>query len=225
MGCACDRGISPEDIINEFWSGLKIRSKQIKDVVDIIRTKKSGTQDIKEKKWELLVTNLIEHPKYIEETSKLFNNALEVARSKKNEGLLFMSLLFICQSDKDEFYKSFLSLAMTQGGLKDYISLGNEENSNFIQSEKIKELLLFYVDLLSLQSAKTLTTIMENATIACECLSNSFSPKRQEEFVGRIMKKYQGEDKIEIEVFIRDNLEKLKNDKEIRQELISITES
>ena len=50
MGCGCNRELSIESILNLFWNGLIIRQKGFDDIVDMIRTKKSGTGEITKKK-------------------------------------------------------------------------------------------------------------------------------------------------------------------------------
>ena len=51
MGCDCGRDLSPQSIIDLFWSGIIIRFKDYQDIIDMIRTKKSGTGDISQKKY------------------------------------------------------------------------------------------------------------------------------------------------------------------------------
>ena len=98
MGCNCSRSLSSEFLINIFWESLKLRTKSYKDIVDLIRTKKSNTLPIKPNKWLILLQNLIINTDYAEQITNVFNEALTVARDEyKNEGLLFLSLVLLGQ--------------------------------------------------------------------------------------------------------------------------------
>ena len=120
MGCQCARDDSTETLLNNFWNGLKLRNKPYKDIVDMIRSKKPASNvTITNTKFLILIQDLIVGQDYIEQTNKVFEDALLVSKKEyKNEGLLFLSLLLLGAGSTDDFIKCFLRLAMTQGGIK-----------------------------------------------------------------------------------------------------------
>ena len=63
----------------------------------MIRSKKqTANVEIKENKFIMLIQDLIVGNDFVEQTEKVFKDALNVARKEyKNEGLLFLSLLLL----------------------------------------------------------------------------------------------------------------------------------
>ena len=145
MGCQCGREDLSESILNHFWNELNLRSKSHQDIIDMIRSKKqSANEQIKENKFIMLIQDLIEGNDFKEQTEKIFKDALNVARKEyKNEGLLYLSLLLLGTGNADDFIKGFISLSMTQGGLKYYIE--NKENKSFIVRKEIENFIEYYV--------------------------------------------------------------------------------
>ena len=95
MGCDCGRNLSPQSIMDLFWSGIIIRNKEYQDIIDMIRTKKSGTSDITQKKYDLFIEGLLINPDYKEISYKLFIKILNESRKRKNEGIYFICLIFL----------------------------------------------------------------------------------------------------------------------------------
>lgn len=110
MGCGCVNQTPFESILDLFWNGILIRNKSLRDIVDLIRTKKKGTSNIDKKKLDLFIEALLINPDYKEISYKLFNNSLNEARKKNNEGLFFLSLLFLGKGNETELTKNFLSI-------------------------------------------------------------------------------------------------------------------
>ncbi len=223
MGCGCVNQTPLESILDLFWNGILIRNKSLNDIVDLIRTKKKGTGNIDKKKLDLFIEALLIHPDYKEISYKLFNNSLNEARKKNNEGLFFLSLLFLGKGNETELTKNFLSIAMTQGGLKNSIVINLNNSKNLIKKESLSELISFYVNMISLMNVEILSDINDNKEIFIQELNNKFCLENQKQFIdNKIFENYQNDEDIEIESFIIDKYTILINDTYIRQWIYQI---
>ena len=223
MGCGCINQTPFESILDLFWNGILIRNKSLNDIVDLIRTKKKGTGNIDKKKWDLFIEALLINPDYKEISYKLFNNSLNEARKKNNEGLFFLSLLFLGKGNETELTKNFLSIAMTQGGLKNSILINLNNSKNLIKKESLYELISFYVNMISLMNVEILSDINDNKEIFIQELNNKFCLENQKQFIdNKIFENYQNDEDIEIESFIIDKFTILINDTYIRQWIYQI---
>ena len=206
-----------------FWNGILIRNKSLNDIVDLIRTKKKGTGNIDKKKLDFFIEALLINPDYKEISYKLFNNSLNEARKKNNEGLFFLSLLFLGKGNETELTKNFLSIAMTQGGLKNSILINLNNSKNLIKKESLYELISFYVNMISLMNVEILSDINDNKEIFIQELNNKFCLENQKQFIdNKIFENYQNDEDIEIESFIIDKFTILINDTYIRQWIYQI---
>ena len=206
-----------------FWNGILIRNKSLNDIVDLIRTKKKGTGNIDKKKLDLFIEALLINPDYKEISYKLFNNSLNEARKKNNEGLFFLSLLFLGKGNETELTKNFLSIAMTQGGLKNSILINLNNSKNLIKKESLYDLISFYVNMISLMNVEILSDINDNKEIFIQELNNKFCLENQKQFIdNKIFENYQNDEDIEIESFIIDKFTILINDTYIRQWIYQI---
>lgn len=223
MGCGCVNQTPFESILDLFWNGILIRNKSLNDIVDLIRTKKKGTGNIDKKKLDLFIEALLINPDYKEISYKLFNNSLNEARKKNNEGLFFLSLLFLGKGNETELTKNFLSIAMTQGGLKNSILINLNNSKNLIKKESLYELISFYVNMISLMNVEILSDINDNKEIFIQELNNKFCLENQKQFIdNKIFENYQNDEDIEIESFIIDKFTILINDTYIRQWIYQI---
>lgn len=223
MGCGCVNQTPFESILDLFWNGILIRNKSLRDIVDLIRTKKKGTSNIDKKKLDLFIEALLINPDYKEISYKLFNNSLNEARKKNNEGLFFLSLLFLGKGNETELTKNFLSIAMTQGGLKNSILINLNNSKNLIKKESLYELISFYVNMISLMNVEILSDINDNKEIFIQELNNKFCLENQKQFIdNKIFENYQNDEDIEIESFIIDKFTILINDTYIRQWIYQI---
>lgn len=222
MGCQCARDDSTETLLNNFWNGLKLRNKPYKDIVDMIRSKKPASNvTITNTKFLILIQDLIVGQDYIEQTNKVFEDALLVSKKEyKNEGLLFLSLLLLGAGSTDDFIKCFISLAMTQGGLKYYIEEDSDENKNSIVMKELESFLRFYVNMVTLLGVKHLSSLSENKELYEDTLTQAFDPQNQKRYIKEhYLKDYIGEKKVDITKFFKNHFDQLKLDTIIRQQL------
>ena len=220
MGCQCGREDLSESILNHFWNELNLRSKSHQDIIDVIRSKKqSANEQIKENKFIMLIQDLIEGNDFKEQTEKIFKDALNVARKEnKNEGLLYLSLLLLGKGNADDFIKEFISLPMTQGGLKYYIE--NKENKSFIVRKKIENFIEFFVNMVTLLGVKHLSTLTDNKELFEETLNKAFDVEHQKQYIKEVILKDVSDDKkVDMIAFFKGTYERLKIDMVIRQEL------
>lgn len=222
MGCHCARDDSVETLLNNFWNGLKLRNRTYKDIIDMIRSKKSAANvAITDNKLLIMIQDLIVGQDFVEQTNQIFNDALFVSRKEyKNEGLLFLSLLLLGAGPTDEFIKCFISLAMTQGGLKYYIEEDSDESKNSIVMKELESFLRYYVNMVTLLGVKHLSSLSENKDLYEDTLNQAFAPQNQKRYIKEhYLKDYIGEKKVDITKFFMKNFDQLKLDSIIRQQL------
>jgi hypothetical protein len=219
MGCDCGRDLSPQSIIDLFWSGIIIRFKDYQDIIDMIRTKKSGTGDISQKKYDLFIEGLLIHPDYKEISYKLFIKILNESRKRKNEGIYFISLFFLGKISLENLNKFFILICINQGGLKD--SIRNENESYFIKKKDLEEIINFYVEMISIMGIEFISEISDNKDIFISELNNKFSKENIVKFVNNhIFDIYNNDDDININDFLKEKGKLLVNDSLIREMLI-----
>ena len=219
MGCDCGRDLSPQSIIDLFWSGIIIRFKDYQDIIDMIRTKKSGTGDISQKKYDLFIEGLLIHPDYKEISYKLFIKILNESRKRKNEGIYFISLFFLGKISLENLNKFFILICINQGGLKD--SIRNENESYFIKKKDLEEIINFYVEMISIMGIEFISETSDNKDIFISELNNKFSKENIAKFVNNhIFDIYNNDDDININDFLKEKGKLLVNDSLIREMLI-----
>ena len=219
MGCDCGRDLSPQSIIDLFWSGIIIRFKDYQDIIDMIRAKKSGTGDINQKKYDLFIEGLLIHPDYKEISYKLFIKILNESRKRKNEGIYFISLFFLGKISLENLNKFFILICINQGGLKD--SIRNENESYFIKKKDLEEIINFYVEMISIMGIEFISEISDNKDIFISELNNKFSKENIANFVNNhIFDIYNNDDDININDFLKEKGKLLVNDSLIREMLI-----
>ena len=217
MGCGCVRNDNFDNLIRNFYDGLIIKNKEINDVFELIKIKKSNTSKINKKKWEIFEDNLLLNPKFMEQSKKFFNYCLEESRKKydKNEGYFFISILFFCQSNFEDFIKIFISCCHSQAGLKE--ELFNENEKNFIKNEKLKKILLFYLHLITNYCVDFIKELDDNPELFSEEFNKIFDDESVEKFFNEnIFENYFDVENVEIEKFFKEKLNLLKNDNLIR---------
>ena len=219
MGCDCGRDLSPQSIIDLFWSGIIIRFKDYQDIIDMIRAKKSGTGGINQKKYDLFIEGLLIHPDYKEISYKLFIKILNESRKRKNEGIYFISLFFLGKISLENLNKFFILICINQGGLKD--SIRNENESYFIKKKDLEEIINFYVEMISIMGIEFISEISDNKDIFISELNNKFSKENIVKFVNNhIFDIYNNDDDININDFLKEKGKLLVNDSLIREMLI-----
>ena len=215
MGCDCGRNLSPQSIMDLFWSGIIIRNKEYQDIIDMIRTKKSGTSDITQKKYDLFIEGLLINPDYKEISYKLFIKILNESRKRKNEGIYFICLIFLGKSSLENLIKFFILICINQGGLKD--SIRNDNESYFIKKKDLEEIIYFYIEMISFMGIDFISEISDNKDIFISELSNQFSKENIEKFVNKyIFDIFNNDDEINVENFLKEKGKILVNDSQIR---------
>ena len=133
-------------------------------------------------------------------------------------GLLYLSLLLLGVGNVDDFIKAFISLAMTQGGMKYYIE--NNEGKSFILRKEIESFIEYYVNMVTLLGVKHLSTLTDNKELFEETLNKAFDAEHQKQYINEvILKDVRDEKKVDMIMFFKGTYERLKIDTVIRQEL------
>ena len=219
MGCDCGRNLSPQSIMDLFWSGIIIRNKEYQDIIDMIRTKKSGTSDITQKKYDLFIEGLLINPDYKEISYKLFIKILNESRKRKNEGIYFICLIFLGKISLENLIKFFILICFNQGGLKD--SIRNDNENYFIKKKDLEEIIYFYVEMISFMGIDFISEISENKDIFKSELNNKFFIFYMEKFINKyIFDIFNNDDEINVEKFLKEKGKILVNDSHIREILI-----
>ena len=217
MGCGCINKISFDSILNLFWNGLLIRKITFNDIIDIIRAKKKGTDSIKDKKFQIFIEALLINPDYKELSYQLFNHILNEARKRENEGSFFLSILFLGKGSDIELSKAFLSIALTHGGLKDYITINMNNSNNLIKKKELYKFIEFYIEMISSMCIDDLSNISDNKLQFKKVLKKQFGKNNRDKFIeNKIFENYISEQDIDIENFICEKHPILSNDIYIR---------
>ena len=138
----------------------------------------------------------------MEQSKKFFNYCLEESRKKydKNEGYFFISILFFCQSNFEDFIKIFISCCHSQAGLKE--ELFNENEKNFIKNEKLKKILLFYLHLITNYCVDFIKELDDNPELFSEEFNKIFDDESVEKFFNEnIFNNYFNVVFVKIEIF------------------------
>ena len=217
MGCGCINQISFDSILNLFWKGLLIRKVTFNDIIDIIRAKKKGTDNIQDKKFQIFIEALLINPDYKELSYQLFNHILNEARKRENEGFFFLSLLFLGKGNDMELSKAFLSIALTHSGLKDYIIINMNNSNNLIKKKELYKFIEFYIEMISSMCIDDLSNISDNKLQFKKVLKKQFCKNNRDKFIeNKIFENYISEQDIDIETFICEKYPILSNDIYIR---------
>lgn len=219
--CSCVRSSSIQETLNAFWVSLPIRQKEIKDIVELTKAKKSSIKPIPDKKWLLFQDELLVIVNFKENCLAIFDKALKLSRDKGNEGYLFLSLLFFSIS-KDPFdYKiNFIKLGETVGGIKESLKTKEEDKITRIQLKTLYNIINFYVNLITLLPCEYLVTFSEGNEDFQNITSEMFSIENQKTIVNNnIMKKYQNntDEWVDFDKFVEENYTLLKNGDKIRE--------
>lgn len=177
----------------------------------------------------------------------------ESKMSYGDESLPLISLLFLAESDKNKFLLSFKALNIAkktknagndlmkainsgmQGGIIAGIVSGlgaiqnvagavnQVSNPNMIRKYDLKNLLLFYVNFITLLSVNILDTNKEGNKMEkyyASVLNNAFDIKLQRIYVEENFFKYCSQEEISLEEFFGEHLINLKADKDLRKALL-----
>lgn len=81
-------------------------------------------------------------------------------------------MLLLGAGNVDQFIKGFISLAMTQGGLKYYIE--NKGDCNYIVKKELECFIEYYINMITLFAVKHLANLTDNKEIFEETLNKAF---------------------------------------------------
>ncbi|MCQ2821658.1 MAG: hypothetical protein MJ252_30740 [archaeon] len=225
MGCDCGRTVPPADILNQFWADLKIREKELDDVINMINAKKGRAKQISDPKFRQFIEVLVENPNYHEESIKVFIEALMKFREKE-EGYFFLAMLFLSKpnsleaADLEKFITKFCTIWKNQIQAKNTLSETKDTKKKIIKTQNLKDLVFLYVNMISHVGIRFLAGLSEDPNFFNSYFEGPYAEDRLLPFVEEnYFKKYTGED-TDVESFFKDNLAHLQDDTWIRNELL-----
>jgi hypothetical protein len=110
---------------------------------------------------------------------------------------------------------------MTQGGFKDSITINMNNSNNLIKKKDLNDIISFYIEMISLMSIDSLSSISDNKELFKQEFEKKFCIDNQEKFIeNKIFENYALVDQIDIENFILEKHSILSNDSYIREWLI-----
>lgn len=222
MGCDCFRSKSSEDIIDSFWSKLKIRTTDISEITSLIAAKKGKVKKITDKKFISFIENISVDPKYHELSNKLFTDALNDSR-KLDEGYFFISILFLAKSDLESFIQNFITIWKNQVHQDNSLS-EQKDNKVTIKADCLKDAIGVYINMISKISVPYFADIFElgDKNDILTYYEKPFSKENQTKYIEQILFKNFDENEIDVHNFFNENLANLSNDTKIRNELMTI---
>ena len=176
----------------------------------------------------------------------------EAKTSHGDQSFPLLSLLFLANSDKANFIISFKAVNLTNktkeagnnilnvvntgvkggilagivsglGAIQNVAGAVNQvSNPNMIRKYDLKNLILYYINFITLLPASILKKNNEDKTneYIFTILENSFEKKVLKEYVEEIFKNYMNQEEIKIDEFFGEHLSALKSDKDIRKDFV-----
>jgi hypothetical protein len=224
MGAAClpcSSRSKCENIYNDFWKNLKIRTIPQSDWSLIVKTNidTKNTKKINEATWEKIMKKNLVKEEDSEQSSKVFRKAMALSEEKGGQYLLLISLLFICPKNSLNTKKEFEDMASVTFHLKDHFS--KPENKLLVKKNFLIEVIAFYVNLISLFCADDISEGMEatpKSHFRTESHSN-FHLDVQKKFLEEDIIKEFTEEWVDLDVFFQTKYSILSDDMFVRERL------
>lgn len=215
--CTCLKSSPEQELFNEFFKGMVIRSKPCQDWFELIKSKKvqQSKDKMADKKWLIIIEAvLINDNNYKEESLNYWRNILQYVREKYNqENYLYLSIFFLCENNKEEFIKCFNAFLEKYFNQECY----NKENKT-INCDILKMILVTYVIMISKGCVNEIKKKSSNKIEFEKTYLELFNENNIDEYVNAVVN---GEDEwINVEEFFNRKYDEIVNDEEIRKILV-----
>jgi hypothetical protein len=142
--CACNSTSTNEQILNSFWASLPIRQKFPSEYKKIVIDAFAKTKNFNERAKD------VENVCLTSSDHKEISTALwsDIVSKSKNKQYFFLSLFFLCQSNKNDAKAIFREIVQLSNANK-VIVKDEQTKKEFIHLEEMIDILTFYISYVS----------------------------------------------------------------------------
>ena len=239
--------------INNLFQNMYVRNSSISEVTEKVISRIASTQTSNIEEWKNFLNEEIKNNEFEQDTKDIADHAIDEAKtSYGDQSFPLLSLLFLANSDRENFITSFKAINLTnktkeagknilnvvntgvKGGLLAGIVSGlgaiqnvagavsQVSNPSMIRKYDLKNLILYYINFITLLPASILKKNNEDETAEYifTVLENSFEKDVLKKYVDSIFNNYSNQEEIKIDEFFGEHLSTLKNDKAIRKDFV-----
>jgi hypothetical protein len=239
--------------INNLFQNMYVRNSSISEVTEKVISRIASTQTSNFEEWKNFLNEEIKNNEFEQVTKDIADHAIDEAKtSYGDQSFPLLSLLFLANSDRENFITSFKGINITnktkeagnnilnvvntgvKGGLLAGIVSGlgaihnvagavnQVSNPSMIRKYDLKNLILYYINFITLLPASILKKNNEDETAEYifTVLENSFEKNVLKKYVDSIFNNYSNQEEIKIDEFFGEHLSTLKNDKAIRKDFV-----
>jgi hypothetical protein len=239
--------------INNLFQNMYVRNSSISEVTEKVISRIASTQASNIEEWKNFLNEEIKNNEFEQVTKDIADHAIDEAKtSYGDQSFPLLSLLFLANSDRENFITSFKAINLTnktkeagknilnvvntgvKGGLLAGIVSGlgaiqnvagavnQVSNPSMIRKYDLKNLILYYINFITLLPASILKKNNEDETAEYifTVLENSFEKNELKKYVDAIFNNYSNQEEIKIDEFFGEHLSTLKNDKAIRKDFV-----
>ena len=239
--------------INNLFQNMYVRNSSISEVSEKVISLIALTQTSSIEEWKNFLNEEIKNNEFEQVTKDIADHAIDEAKtSYGDQSFPLLSLLFLANSDRENFITSFKAINLTnktkeagknilnvvntgvKGGLLAGIVSGlgaiqnvagavnQVSNPSMIRKYDLKNLILYYINFITLLPASILKKNNEDETAEYifTVLENSFEKNVLKTYVEAIFNNYSNQEEIKIDEFFGEHLSTLKNDKAIRKDFV-----
>ena len=239
--------------INNLFQNMYVRNSSISEVTEKVISRIASTQASNIEEWKNFLNEEIKNNEFEQVTKDIADHAIDEAKtSYGDQSFPLLSLLFLANSDRENFITSFKGINITnktkeagnnilnvvntgvKGGLLAGIVSGlgaiqnvagavnQVSNPSMIRKYDLKNLILYYINFITLLPASILKKNNEDETAEYifTVLENSFEKNELKKYVDAIFNNYSNQEEIKIDEFFGEHLSTLKNDKAIRKDFV-----
>ena len=215
--CTCLKTAPEQELFNEFFNEMTIRSKPCKDWYELIKSKKvqQSKEKMADKKWLLIIEAVLTNDKHKEESLNYWQRILQYVRDKYvYENYLYLSVFFLCTRDKDDFVCYFSAFLEKYFKGEDY-----DKESKSVNVNVLKCIITCYVDVISKGCVEEVKQGSGNKIEFAKMYNECYKDGNIEVYVEKVVSGMKEGEWVSVERFCNENYERLWNGEEIRKEL------
>lgn len=214
--CTCIKGMPNEQIFNDFFDGMRIKQKPSRDINELIKTKRSGLKEITDKRWLIIIENILLNEDQKEYSHSLWEKALAFAKESYSENMLYLTLFFFTEDDVANAKLYFKDLMLTVCGYKEKVS------SDTIQKDFLVKVINLYIHIISKLPIQSLAHLSSNPAEFELIFNKFFSADIQMKYIEEIMMKDYTDEWVNYDKFFDKKYKTLINHAEIRNSMIKL---
>jgi hypothetical protein len=216
MGCVCGTRHNYDRVFTDYWKVLSIRYMKADTYCEKIKSyrMRSLLYDVNMK--NKFITDFFDSSYNKPITKEMIYDKINTFKTETNDFLL--SLIFLTIKDKDKAKKAFQELDK----FYDIGSVVVKDNTLYIRKVKLVDILVYYVNLISLYSVTYLATLSDDKQDCIHEMSENFKFEFQITLINNWLEKYAHSDFINFEEFFENEYFQFADDVAVRDGLSCI---